>query len=83
MEDVSVTYAKEHLEELLARAAKGDEVRIVAPEIGTAKLQIVNTEDVTVERLPGRWAGQFTVPARLFEPLSETELEWLSGEHSP
>ncbi len=82
MADVSISYAKEHLEELLERAARGDDVRIVVPRIGTAKLQIVQTAGSNIERIPGRWAGRFQVPARLFEPLSGEELEWLSGEQS-
>jgi antitoxin (DNA-binding transcriptional repressor) of toxin-antitoxin stability system len=82
MADVSLNYAKEHLDELLERAARGDDVRIVAPQIGTAKLQIVESASASAERIPGRWAGRFQVPSRLFEPLSAEELEWLSGEKS-
>lgn len=38
MEDVSVAHAKEHLEELIARAARGEDVRIVDPKIGEVRL---------------------------------------------
>ena len=83
MQDVSVSYAKEHLEELVLRAARGEDVRIVVPDIGTAKLYVLPNAGSVVERKPGRWAGRFTVPARLFEPLNDDELGWLSGEQSP
>ena len=38
MEDVSVAHAKEHLEELVARAARGEDVSIVDPKVGKVKL---------------------------------------------
>ena len=38
MEDVTLAHAKEHLEELIARAARGEEVRIVDPAIGSVRL---------------------------------------------
>ena len=38
MEDVSLAHAKEHLEELVRRAAAGEEVRIVDPELGAVTL---------------------------------------------
>ena len=84
MEDVSLADAKEMLEELVARAARGEDVRISDPVSGTVRLQPVAPGDAVLpERRPGRWKGRFTVPARLFEPLSEDELAWLTGECSP
>jgi len=87
MEDVSLTHAKEHLEELIERAAKGEDIRISDPRIGTVKLQrvvpaAVDEDKSRPERRPGRWKGRFTVPERLFEPLTDDELAWLSGERS-
>ncbi|HEY7550797.1 MAG TPA: hypothetical protein VH913_14935 [Hyphomicrobiaceae bacterium] len=86
MEDVSIDHAKDHLEELIERAAKGEEIRISDPHFGTVKLLPVGPTVVISkprpERRPGRWKGRFTVPERLFEPLSEEELAWLSGERS-
>ena len=38
MEDVTLAHAKDHLEELVRRAAAGEEVRIVDPEIGAVTL---------------------------------------------
>ena len=87
MEDVSLTHAKDHLGELIERAAKGEDIRISDPKLGTVRLLPVNNslprgEDLSHLRKPGRWKGRFTVPARLFEPLTEEELAWLSGERS-
>jgi antitoxin (DNA-binding transcriptional repressor) of toxin-antitoxin stability system len=81
MEDVSLAQAKDHLEELIERATKGEDVRISDPRLGTVRLQPVAIAG-RPERRPGRWKGRFTVPARLFEPLTEEELAWLSGERS-
>ena len=83
MEDVTLAEAKEKLEDLIARAGRGEEVRISDPALGTVRLQPVakpGEELAAPERKPGRWKGRLTVPARLFEPLSEEELAWLSGE---
>ena len=87
MEDVSLTHAKDHLEELIERAAKGEDIRITDPKLGTVKLQPVagiadQDGKPRAERRPGRWKGKFTVPERLFEPLTDEELAWLSGERS-
>jgi antitoxin (DNA-binding transcriptional repressor) of toxin-antitoxin stability system len=78
MEDVSLTHAKDHLEELIERAAKGEEIRISDPEFGIVRLQPVagstdQERKPRPERRPGRWKGRFTVPERLFEPLSDEE----------
>ena len=84
MEDVTLAHAKEHLEDLMRRAAAGEDVRISDPELGTVQLTAATggRADVTLERKPGQWKGRFTVPDRLFEPLSDDELSWLSGKRS-
>ena len=41
MDDVSIAKAKEHLEELIARAANGEEILISDPALGTVRLQSV------------------------------------------
>jgi len=85
MEDVSLTHAKDHLEELIQRASRGEDIRISDPNVGTVKLlPVAGAADARSrpKRRPGRWKGRFTVPARLFEPLTEEELAWLSGERS-
>ena len=84
METVDVKYAKEHLEELLDRAAKGEDVNIEVPSVGMFTLA---PRPRSPKRRPppilGQWKGKLTVPERLFEPLSDDELRWLSGEDSP
>ena len=86
MEDVSLTHAKDHLEELIERAAKGEDIRISDPKLGTVKLQPVSgaarADRPRPERRPGRWKGRLTVPERLLEPLTDEEMAWLSGERS-
>lgn len=95
MEDVKLAHAKEHLEELIARAAHGEEVRIVDPKAGAVKLTPVREPDVLAprvtdtmepfvpldhDRVPGRLKGKMQVPARLMEPMSEEELKDWYGE---
>ena len=84
MEDVSLAHAKEHLEELIALAADGQDVRISDPRLGTVRLIAVENASGQERplRQPGRWKGKLQVPERLFEPLSDDELAWLSGETS-
>lgn len=83
MEDVSLAHAKDHLEELIARASRGEDVRISDPELGTVRLlPVTDVENQRPARRPGRWKGKLTVPERLFEPLTDEELAWLSGERS-
>ena len=64
MEDVSVAHAKEHLEELVARAARGEEISIVDPKVGKVKLTLTGTT-VTRARKPrqlGLLEGKMKVP---------------------
>jgi len=71
MEDVSLAHAKTHLEELIARASRGEDVRISDPEFGTVRLLPLANAHPTVDpvRRPGRLKGKLTVPARLLEPM--------------
>jgi antitoxin (DNA-binding transcriptional repressor) of toxin-antitoxin stability system len=89
MEDVTLSHAKEHLEDLLARAARGEDVRISDPKLGTVKLQpvpadIARAEPPYPKRIPGLMKGLVIISDEtLFDPLTEAELDWLSGETSP
>jgi antitoxin (DNA-binding transcriptional repressor) of toxin-antitoxin stability system len=92
METVTLAHAKEHLEDLIARARRGEDVRIADPHYGSVRLTQVPVPDVTAarvldtmppfvplaqDRVPGRLAGKMVVPARLMEPMSEDELrDW-------
>jgi antitoxin (DNA-binding transcriptional repressor) of toxin-antitoxin stability system len=96
MDDVNLAEAKDHLEELMARAARGEDVRITDPKLGTVKLLRVPREpDLSAprvtdmmepfvpllrDRVPGRWKGRLTVPDLLFEPMTEDELKDWYGE---
>jgi antitoxin (DNA-binding transcriptional repressor) of toxin-antitoxin stability system len=82
MEDVTLAHAKKHLEELVARAASGEEVSITDPVCGTFRLQPVKLPTTHARPIFGQWKDRLTVPARLFEPLTEEELAWMSGEQS-
>ncbi|MEQ1578680.1 MAG: hypothetical protein ABL894_13645 [Hyphomicrobium sp.] len=83
MDTVDITHAKEHLEELTERAKRGEEVSFGVPGQGTFKISYVGA-DVAAPRRPvlGQWKGKLTVPQRLFEPLNNDELVWLSGATS-
>ncbi len=84
MQDVTLTHAKEHLEELIERASRGEEVRIAAPAIGTVRLQVVPEEVSTAptrSRVPGRLIGKIPPPPDdFFDPLSEEELKLWYGD---
>ena len=76
MEDFSVAHAKEHLEELVARAARGEDVSIVDPKVGKLKLTLA-ANGATRPRKPRRLGlleGKMKVPARLLEPMTQEEL---------
>jgi antitoxin (DNA-binding transcriptional repressor) of toxin-antitoxin stability system len=88
MEDLDLRQAKEHLEDLVERAARGEDVRIVDPRFGDVCFSIAAQPRSTVgprfpKRIPGLMAGKATISeADLFAPLSEDDLAWLSGESS-
>ena len=88
MEDVTLAHAKEHLEELIERAARGDNVRIVDPKLGSVRLisevpAAADREQPYPPRIAGQWKHIAEIPdERLFAPLSEDELAWMSGEQS-
>jgi antitoxin (DNA-binding transcriptional repressor) of toxin-antitoxin stability system len=85
MATLSIPDAKASLEELIARAARGEDVRIRDPRHGTVKLQVVAEGAAFVplaqDRVPGRLQGKLQVPARLMEPMTEAELrEWYGDD---
>jgi antitoxin (DNA-binding transcriptional repressor) of toxin-antitoxin stability system len=83
MEDVSVAHAKEHLEELVARAARGEEVGIIDPKVGKLKLTVADKGEVR-RRKPrqlGLLEGKMKPPARLLEPITQEELaDWYGND---
>ena len=66
MENVTVAEAKEKLEDLISRAAHGEDVRITDARLGTVRLLPAAAQaeaEQLPERRPGRWKGRFTMPA--------------------
>lgn len=63
-----------------------DDVAIADAKLGRVRLAPAGSgpSDAATrpEHRPGCWKARFTVPARLFEPLTDEELAWLSGETS-
>ena len=85
MDRYDISYASEHLPELIERAARGETVTITDGTHGAFQLYPVSEAVAGTARkrpIPGQWKGRLTEPARLMEPLSEEELAWLSGENS-
>lgn len=96
MDDVTLPHAKEHLEELLARAVRGEDVRITDPNLGTVKLTAVSPDYVTApratelmepfvplpqKRVSGLLEGIVPPPPDdFFDPLSEDELKHWYGD---
>ncbi len=83
MDTVDLAHANEHLEDLIARAAKGEVVYSRDPVLGTVKVGPAEPAKARPKRVIGQWKDKFEVPARLFEPLTDEELSWLSVEQSP
>ena len=80
MDHYDLAYAREHLGELLDRAARGEVVSITDPKRGTFRLApdggVLPPRKVRL----GLLEGKMTVPARLFEPMGEDELRDWYGE---
>ncbi len=80
MEDVDLRHAKEHLEELIERARRGEDVRISDAKGGAVKLTPVSSAPgltaprvldtmppfvpLKAPRVPGRLAGKIPPPPR-------------------
>ena len=96
MEDVSLSHAKEHLEELIERARRCEDMRIVDPACGRVRQVAEQQPDLFAARVtdtmppfvplaenrkPGQLKGKMQVPARLMEPMSEEELrDWYGDD---
>lgn len=89
MENITLSEAKERLEELIERASRGEDVRIDDPKHGSVRLMPARQPQPNPggppypERIPGLMKGKVTISdEELFAPLTEEELAWLSGENS-
>jgi antitoxin (DNA-binding transcriptional repressor) of toxin-antitoxin stability system len=78
MEQVTLAEAKEHLDDLLQRAARGADVRIADPSFGTVKLQPVTAAPADApkpKRVPRSLKGILTEPPEgFFDLMTEEEL---------
>ncbi len=85
MEQVTLAEAKEHLDDLMQRAARGEDVRIADAKLGTVRLTPVLQHDTSHQsrpkRIPGRWQDRLSEPPPgFFDPLSEDEIKYWYGE---
>jgi len=82
MEDVDLRHAKEHLEELIERAGRGEDVCISDPRLGTVRLTYVEAAGLAPRkpRRLGLLEGKMKVPERLMEPMSDEELKDWYGD---
>ncbi len=82
MEDVPLAAAKQNLEDLIERASRGEDVRIVGPD--AARIRLVRDSESSgaqPERKPGRWRGRLPQePDDFFDPLPESELQHWYGD---
>ena len=75
MEPVTIADARENLEDLIARAARGEDVRIDVPAVGTVRLQVI--AKARNRRVFGRLAGKIKSPAGMLDPMTAEEFaEW-------
>ena len=83
MESVTLAEAKEHLEELIVRAAQGEDVRIFDPKVGAFQLTPIPASNAATgaQRIPGRWKDRLPEPpSSFFDPLPEEELKDWYGD---
>ena len=96
VEDISLSHAKEHLEELIARARQGEAIRIRDDKLGVVRLtpeeSFVSGAPRVTDTLPpfvplsedrklGRLEGILPkLPDEFFDPLSEEDLKEWYGD---
>lgn len=83
MEAVDLRHAKEHLEELIERARRGEDVRISDPKLGTVRLTAVEATSSAKpkRRQLGLLEGKIPPPpADFFDPFSDEELKHWYGD---
>ena len=75
MENVTLADAKVHLEDLIERASRGEDVRIVDATHGSVRLTPIGQQAARKPRRLGLLEGKMKAPADLLEPMTEVELE--------
>ena len=82
MDRYDIAYAREHLDELMDRARRGEAVTIYDPQRGDMKL-VPTVNGAPRKVVFGQWKHLPEIPEeRLLAPLTDDELAWLSGEQS-
>ena len=83
MENIALSEAKERLEELIERAARGEDVCISDPKHGSVRLTPTVGRPPYPTRVSGLMKGKVHISdEQLLAPLTDEELAWLSGETS-
>ena len=77
MGNVTVQVARKSLEDLIRRAAEGEEIIIVRGKTPVARLTALASKPA--KRRFGAYRGEFEVPASFFDPLPEAELDAFEG----
>jgi antitoxin (DNA-binding transcriptional repressor) of toxin-antitoxin stability system len=77
MGNVTVQVARECLEDLIRRAAEGEEIIIVRGKTPVARLTALASKPA--KRSFGAYRGEFEVPESFFDPLPEAELAAFEG----
>ena len=83
MEDVDLHYAKEHLEELISRARRGEDVRINDANGAAVKLTpLEGARETSGTRRLGHLQGKIPPPTDdVFAPMNEEELmDWYGDD---
>ena len=82
MDTVTIAHAKEHLEELIERARRGEDVRIVGDKGAAVRLTpLPGQTPGHGNRVPGRWRDRLPAPpAGFFDPLTDDELRAWCGD---
>ena len=86
MDDINLADAKAHLEDLIQRAQRGEDVRISDPRLGTVQLRPLSVADSSPKarpkRRPGRWKDRLPPPPEgFFDPLTGDELkDWYGND---
>lgn len=74
--EISKDEAYAHLTDVFNRAMGGEE--IVIEQEGRPRLKLVPVEEAPQpqgKRVPGQYAGQFSIPDEAFAPLTDEELK--------
>jgi hypothetical protein len=84
MENLTITEAKEQLEDLIERASKGETVVIQGAGGQNVTLRAAPGEAANLEKAEGpkfgQFAGRYKIPGNVFEPMTDADLRDWYGE---